>query len=395
MECNLSIGLIDPNPFQTRTTFNEEKIAELAESVKAVGLLNRILVRPHPEEPERFQLVHGERRLRACKTLGWKEIPAVVRELNDQQLAEMSLVENLQREDLNPIEEARGYQVLIDRFGYTKKSLADKVGKSRPYISNSIRLLKMDYFLKCCVLCKTISVWHARIIMGLPEGYTHYVMADLVMDWALSVAETRNAVKDVKAGETWIKWIRDVPLLGLIPYSKLQRIWLDLSRDEFQALIRSMRAQGQLSPISVLVTGHILDGHQRVKAAEKLGWKTIRAEVMYKADWMKRENKSRASPPKSSEVKEGRPKPSGIIPEPTEEQLKRVKNLCLILKATYIQILVEEAQTLQLEAQNPPSSEHVRERLGWSQREFNYVLKDALQYKAIFEPKPGHLRVSR
>ena len=104
---SVPIEKIDPNPFQTRTTFDEEKIKELAESIKNSGLLNPILVRPHPDDSTRHQLAHGERRLRACKILGWETIPSEIRDLTEKQLIEISLIENLQREGLNPIEEAK------------------------------------------------------------------------------------------------------------------------------------------------------------------------------------------------------------------------------------------------------------------------------------------------
>ena len=328
-ERRVPIWLIDPNPFQTRRVFDDEKIEELAASIQAVGLLNRILVRPHPDIPGRFQLVHGERRLRACKRLGWETIPAIIRDLSDAQMAEINLVENLQREDLNPIEEAEGFQMLIDRFGFTRTTLAERVGKSRPYVSNSLRLLEMDFFLKVCVLCKTVTAWHARTIMGLPEAYEHYLLADIVIDWNLTVAETRKIVNDIKSGKKWIGWIRDVPILGLVEVESFRQQLPKRSESELLSLLHSMERVGQIEPIFVAVTGIIIDGFNRIDVAKKLGWSTIKAEVLFDVDLLRKDALSTV-PTTQNGVKDT---PSrGIFPELSEAQRMNVRKLVQLLR---------------------------------------------------------------
>jgi len=327
----IPIENIDPNPFQTRRDFDEQKIRELAESIKKVDLLQKILLRPHPEVEGRYQIAHGERRLRAFKHLGLKTIPAEIRELSDQDLAEIVVIENTQRADLNAIEEAQGYQTLIDLFSYSKADLGRKIGKSRSYISNSIRLLKMPFFLKACVLCKTVSVWHSRVIMGLPEGYAKYVMADLVMDWHLSVDETRTCVNDIKNGNEVISCVRDVPIKGLKEGYQIREIMPLHSSPEKVSILNSMKDHGQMVPITVDTTGTILDGHIRTQCGRQLGWETIRAEVIYFTKNMK----DRGGPPWAIGVRkceEGDKPGPGIGPELTEEQSQNMKKLVTMLE---------------------------------------------------------------
>ena len=329
IERSIRVELIDSNPYQTRRVFDDEKIEGLAASIKSVGLLNKVMVRPHPETVGRFQLVHGERRLRACRMLGWETIPAVVRDLSDAQVAEMNLTENLQRQNLNPIEEAEGFQILIDRFGYTRTTLADRVGKSRPYVSNSLRLLKMDFFLKACVLCQTITVWHALTIMGLPEAYEYYLLADIVIDWNLTVAETRKIVNDIKSGKKWIGWIRDVPILGLVEVESFRQQLPKRSESELLSLLHSMERVGQIEPIFVAVTGIIIDGFNRIDVAKKLGWSTIKAEVLFDVDLLRKDALSTV-PTTQNGVKDT---PSrGIFPELSEAQRMNVRKLVQLLR---------------------------------------------------------------
>lgn len=323
-ERDIPVCLIDANPFQTRQIFDEEGIAGLAATIDGVGLLNRILVRPHPDVPGRFQLVHGERRLRACKRLGWDSIPAVVKEVGDEYVADVTLVENLQREDLNPIEEAEGFRRLVDAFGYTAGTLAKRIGKSRSYVANSLRLLTMSFFLRACVLCKTLTAWHARTIMGLPAGYEPYRVADAVMDWGLSVEETRSIVRDVKHGRTWVSWVRDVPISGLEELGSVRDSLPKKSDDELRSLRHSMETVGQIEPIIVLVTGVIVDGHYRVDVARRLGWSTITAEIMFNVDWFRR---SESGILRMGPFDGESPPPRGIFPETSDGQLARIRNL--------------------------------------------------------------------
>ncbi|MBA7700100.1 Nucleoid occlusion protein [subsurface metagenome] len=143
MVVDIPLKKINPNPFQSRTGFDENKIRELAESIDSVGLLNPVLVRPNPNNDDSYQLVHGERRLRACKVLDWENIPATVKDLSDEDLIEINLVENIQREDLNPIDEALGFKIALEKLDITKATLGRKIGKDSTYVINRLNLLEL------------------------------------------------------------------------------------------------------------------------------------------------------------------------------------------------------------------------------------------------------------
>lgn len=210
-ERSILIDKVDPNPFQIRTQFNEDKIAELAESIKAIGLLNKVLMRPHPKDSGRFQLVHGERRLRACKKLGWETIPAIIRDLSDEKLIEINLIENLQREDLNPIDEARGFRIALERLELTQTELGNRLGKSQAYIANSLRLLKLPDWIQHFILHKIISPWHGRILGSIENEAHRSIMFDNILDWDLSVDELRRCVKQLKE-HGFCSIFRDIPI---------------------------------------------------------------------------------------------------------------------------------------------------------------------------------------
>ncbi len=163
----LPLAQISPNPFQPRRVFDETLLQELAESIKQHGVIQAVTVRPRGNG---YELVVGERRFRAAKMAGLKEIPAVVRDLADSELMEISIIENLQREGLNPVDEAEGLRQLMDRLGYTQEKLAAKVGKSRPYVANSLRLLSLPEDILVYVSRETISAGHARALLAAPQG---------------------------------------------------------------------------------------------------------------------------------------------------------------------------------------------------------------------------------
>ncbi len=160
----LAMGCIELNPYQPRTHFNIESIKELAQSIEKKGLLQPIVVRP-TQDIHKFQIISGERRFRAIKSLGHTSIPVVIRQATDLEMLELGLAENLQREDLNPIEEAKGYKRLIDEFGYTQEQLSSIVHKSRPYIANVIRLLKLPENILKEIESGRISRSHARTLI--------------------------------------------------------------------------------------------------------------------------------------------------------------------------------------------------------------------------------------
>jgi len=165
----LPIAALEPGPFQPRSGMNQAAQAELTESVRTRGILQPILVRPHPADPARFQIIAGERRWRAAQAAGLAEVPSLVRALADADALAAALVENLQRQDLNPIEEAEGYQRLLDEFGLQQDALAEAVGKSRSHITNTLRLLNLPKSLQGDVRSGALSPGHARLLINHPD----------------------------------------------------------------------------------------------------------------------------------------------------------------------------------------------------------------------------------
>ena len=164
----IPLDLLDPNPFQPRVAFPQEGLEELAESIRVRGILQPILARMHPTHPERFYIVAGERRWRAAGLAGLHEVPAIVREMSDTEAATAALIENLQREDLNPMEEAEGYSRLLDELRVTQEKLAEAVGKSRSHITNALRLLNLPPRVQEEVRKGTLSFGHARALLAIP-----------------------------------------------------------------------------------------------------------------------------------------------------------------------------------------------------------------------------------
>jgi ParB family chromosome partitioning protein len=165
----IAIDLIQRNPNQPRKRFDESDLAELADSIRSRGVLQPILVRPAPGAAGRFEIVAGERRWRAAQRAGLHELPAVVQDLDEVEVLEIGIIENVQRADLNPLEEAQGYQALIDRFGRTQQEIAEVVGKSRPHIANMLRLLGLPDEIQGMVRDGRLSAGHARAILVAPN----------------------------------------------------------------------------------------------------------------------------------------------------------------------------------------------------------------------------------
>lgn len=174
----LPVSSITPNPYQPRREFSAEHLAELESSIAENGLLQPLVVRPASGELPgvEWELVAGERRLRAIKRLGWTEVPAVIREMDDQTLLVLAIVENVQREGLSPLEEAEGYRQLIEEFGYTQKEVATSVGRERSTIANLLRLLQLPASVQRLVSEGALSMGHARAILGVGD---ERIMADL------------------------------------------------------------------------------------------------------------------------------------------------------------------------------------------------------------------------
>jgi ParB family transcriptional regulator, chromosome partitioning protein len=194
----IDIDSIDPGPMQPRTRFDEQALSQLAESIKNHGIVQAILVRPRGA---RYELVAGERRWRAAKLAGLTKIPAVVRDVADGDLLEIALVENLQREDLNPIEEALAYKKLVENVGLTQEALAERVGRDRSYVTNYLRLLKLPDDIQELVKEKRLSTGHARTILGLSHVDLQRRVARQIISNDLSVRATEALVRKSTGGE--------------------------------------------------------------------------------------------------------------------------------------------------------------------------------------------------
>ena len=190
---------IRPNPMQPRRTFEEAPLRELAESIRRHGILQPLTVRRLSSGY--YQIIAGERRWRAAKLAGLTEVPAVIIEADDRKVMELGLIENLQREDLNPIEEANGYKVLLDEYGLTQEEVAQRVGKSRPAVANALRLLALPDPVHLLLEEGKLSAGHARAILAVPSGELQKKLAQKVVAEELSVRQTEALAKRLAAGE--------------------------------------------------------------------------------------------------------------------------------------------------------------------------------------------------
>ena len=190
----LNLSLIDPKSDQPRKLFRKEPLEELAASIKENGLLQPILVREY-QDSGRYQIIAGERRFRASKMAGLTEIPVIVLDKDDQKVAEISLIENIQREDLNPIEEALAFKALIEDYSLTQEELSEKIGKSRSALANAIRLLDLPEDVLEMVMMGDITSGHARTLLGLNRRENMILLAHKVVEYRLSVRELEAEVK--------------------------------------------------------------------------------------------------------------------------------------------------------------------------------------------------------
>jgi len=194
---DIDIELVDPSPHQPRREMDPAHVAELAESIRQEGLLQPIVVR---EVEGRFQLIAGERRWRACKTLGLKTIIARIVQVSESSAAVISLIENLQRENLNPVEESLGYASLMRDFDLTQEAVAERVGKPRSSVANSLRLLQLDREVQGYLSKGMLSVGHAKVLLGLEDGQQRVLLARRVVERGLSVRATERLVQGLRRG---------------------------------------------------------------------------------------------------------------------------------------------------------------------------------------------------
>ena len=198
----IPVSAIAPNPRQPRGSFDEEQMHDLTASIEAVGVLQPIVVRP---AGERYQIVMGERRVRAARTAGLERIPAIVRTTEDDQLLRDALLENVHREDLNPLEEAAAYKQLLGDFGITQQELASRLGRSRPVIANAMRLLNLPGSVQRRIAARTLSAGHANAVASLEDPVQQERLADRIVAEGLTVRMAEELAQRIKNGE---------PLLG-------------------------------------------------------------------------------------------------------------------------------------------------------------------------------------
>ena len=193
-EVRLKIGELEPNREQPRKNFDEDGLIELADSIRQFGILQPILVK---KKQDYYEIIAGERRWRAAKLAGLKEVPVIIKEFSDQEAVEISLIENIQRESLNPIEEAIAFKRLMDEFHLHQDEIVERVSKSRTAVTNSMRLLKLDDRVQQMVIDEMITTGHARALLAIEDKEQQYFFATKVFDEKLSVRETERLVKEV------------------------------------------------------------------------------------------------------------------------------------------------------------------------------------------------------
>ena len=197
-ETLVKITMVEPNGGQPRKNFDEDSLMELAESIRQFGLLQPILVQ---YKKDHYEIIAGERRWRAAKLAGLKEIPVIIKELTDQEVVEISLIENIQRENLNPIEEAQAYQRLLTEFNLKQDEVAERVSKSRTAVTNSMRLLKLCDEVQQMVVNEMLTTGHARALLAIEDPEEQYRIAQKVFDEKLSVREVEKLVKNLNKPE--------------------------------------------------------------------------------------------------------------------------------------------------------------------------------------------------
>lgn len=194
-EVKVKISKVEPNREQPRKNFDEDALLELSESIKQFGVLQPLLVQ---DKKDYYEIIAGERRWRAAKMAGLKEVPVIIKNLTDQEIVEISLIENIQRENLNPIEEAIAYKRLLTEFHLKQDEVAERVSKSRTAVTNSMRLLKLNEKVQQMVIDDMISTGHARALLGIEDQEKQYVLAQKIFDEKLSVRETEKLVKKIQ-----------------------------------------------------------------------------------------------------------------------------------------------------------------------------------------------------
>ncbi|PXV85327.1 ParB family chromosome partitioning protein [Lachnotalea glycerini] len=202
VEIKIKLSKIEPNREQPRKNFEEDSLLELAESIKQFGIIQPLVVQ---ERDEYYEIIAGERRWRAAKIAGLKEVPVIIKKYSAQEIVEISLIENIQRENLNPIEEAFAFKKLISEFDLKQDEVAERVSKSRTAVTNSLRLLKLDERVQQMVIDDKISTGHARTLIVIEDNDIQYNLANRIFDEKLSVRETEKLIKNISTQKEEIK----------------------------------------------------------------------------------------------------------------------------------------------------------------------------------------------
>lgn len=224
-ETLVKITMVEPNREQPRKNFDEDALQELADSIKQFGLIQPILVQ---DRKTYYEIIAGERRWRAAKLAGLKEVPVIIRDYTEQEIVEISLIENIQREDLNPIEEAQAYKRLLTEFNLKQDEVAERVSKSRTAVTNSMRLLKLCDEVQQMIIDDMISTGHARALITIEDPEQQYTIAQRVFDEKLSVREVEKLVKDLNKPQK--------PKKEVVEDKSLEIIYRDLEEKLKQAL---------------------------------------------------------------------------------------------------------------------------------------------------------------
>ena len=201
-EVKVKINLVEPNRDQPRKDFDEDALLELADSIKQFGVLQPLLVQ---KKKDYYEIIAGERRWRAAKLAGLKEVPVLIKEYTEQEIVEISLIENIQRENLNPIEEAMAYKKLLEEFNLKQDEVAERVSKSRTAVTNSMRLLKLSSRVQQMIVDDMISTGHARALLAIDDEEQQFILANKIFDEKLSVRETEKLVKEIKNPKKEVK----------------------------------------------------------------------------------------------------------------------------------------------------------------------------------------------
>lgn len=262
---SLPLAEIAPNPFQPRREFSQEQLQELAVSIQEHGVLHPVVVRP---KGDGFELVVGERRYRACQMLGWERIPAIVRELNDVEVAEIALIENLQREGLNFFEEAEGYKRLLEEFGLTQEELAKKLGKSQSAVANKLRLLRFEPPVREVISREMLSERHARALLKVEGVEKQLEVLRQIIERDLNVRETELLIEAILSGNARVDNKKDKRRT-----QSMKGVYKDyrLLRNSVKKLVDQMNADGAKVEFEEVEEGTFVEMRIRIHHQDKGG----------------------------------------------------------------------------------------------------------------------------